>query len=227
MEFKDRLRHLREEKQLSAAQLAGEFEKSEGAIRMWETGKSKPDADTLIKLSKYFDCTVDYLLGLSDFKNQENVVATTEQFNRMEAELLSLEQDTRNLISSSFISAVHGINTVSVSPDIQKVYITSLANILNTFPRYVESIPALFDIQRGADVNMSEEEIVSFVEAVPPSIQEASSNIQMNAWNLGTTCTQIVGFLSGRFNGMSFTTTISELLEKYRGGKPNEEKNKP
>jgi len=69
MEFKDRLRLLREERQKSAAQLAGEFEKSEGAIRMWETGKSKPDADTLIALAKYFNCTTDYLLGLSDYKN--------------------------------------------------------------------------------------------------------------------------------------------------------------
>jgi len=43
--------------------------KSDAAIRMWETGKSKPDADTLVKLSFYFDCSVDYLLGLSDYRN--------------------------------------------------------------------------------------------------------------------------------------------------------------
>ena len=70
MEFKDRLRALRESRQLSAARLAGDFDKSEGAIRMWETGRTKPDADTLIKLASYFDCTTDYLLGLSDFKNE-------------------------------------------------------------------------------------------------------------------------------------------------------------
>ena len=83
MEFKDRLRLLREDKQKSAAQLAGEFEKSEGAIRMWETGKSKPDADTLIKLAHYFDCTTDYLLGLSDFRGAAEEDAYTKQMESL------------------------------------------------------------------------------------------------------------------------------------------------
>lgn len=69
MEFSERLRALREDKKMSAAQLAGAFNKSEGAVRMWETGRSKPDADTLIKLAEFFGCTTDYLLGVSAHKS--------------------------------------------------------------------------------------------------------------------------------------------------------------
>ena len=71
MEFRDRLKILRNENSISAIELAKQLNKSESAIRMWESGKTKPDADTLIELSKMLDCSVDYLLGLSEYKNME------------------------------------------------------------------------------------------------------------------------------------------------------------
>jgi len=69
MEFKDIIRQLRNERNMNTTQLAGQFEKTEAAIRAWEAGRSKPDADTLIKLAAYFECSVDYLLGISKFKD--------------------------------------------------------------------------------------------------------------------------------------------------------------
>jgi len=72
MEFKDILRKLRTEKGDTVNHLATVLKKSDSAIRMWETGKAKPDADTLIELSTYFSCNADYLLGLQDYKTLEN-----------------------------------------------------------------------------------------------------------------------------------------------------------
>ena len=71
MEFKDRIKMIRVEKGDSPAQLAAFLGKTESAVRAWEIERSKPDADTLIKLAKYFGCTTDYLLGLSDYKNAD------------------------------------------------------------------------------------------------------------------------------------------------------------
>lgn len=65
MEFKDRIKTLRVEHDMSTANLGTEFKKSDTAIRMWEAGKSYPDAKTLIELAKFFKCSTDYLLGLS------------------------------------------------------------------------------------------------------------------------------------------------------------------
>ena len=64
MEFKDRIKALRNEKNLTQTQLASYLDKGESAVRMWEIARSKPDVDTLIKLSQYFECSTDYLLGL-------------------------------------------------------------------------------------------------------------------------------------------------------------------
>ena len=68
LEFKDVIKGLRINSEITTSQLAAAMGKSEGAIRSWETGRAKPDADTLIKLSEYFQCSVDYLLGLSYIK---------------------------------------------------------------------------------------------------------------------------------------------------------------
>lgn len=73
MEFKDRIKELRKEKGLSATQLATEFGKADSSVRTWETGKSKPDADTLVNIAEYFNCSVDYLLGKSNFRNQSDL----------------------------------------------------------------------------------------------------------------------------------------------------------
>ena len=78
MDFSERIRELRAETGLSYTQFASKFDKSEGAIRAWETGRSKPDADTLIKLSDYFKVPTDYLLGLTDARRPENTVLVNE-----------------------------------------------------------------------------------------------------------------------------------------------------
>ena len=71
MDFSDRIKLIRNENTVSAVELAKRLNKSESAIRMWESGKSKPDADTLIELSKMFNCTTDYLLGLGEYRNMD------------------------------------------------------------------------------------------------------------------------------------------------------------
>jgi len=93
MEFRDRIKQLRNEKNMSAIALAKDLNKSESAIRMWETDRAKPDADTLIELSKYFECTTDYLLGLSEFRNEKSL----ELFSSVVQKLYLLPEKDRNI----------------------------------------------------------------------------------------------------------------------------------
>lgn len=65
MKFCDRLKQVRIEKKLSREDLAGKIGVSYSAIAKYETGKREPDYDTLVKLSDFFNVTVDYLLGKS------------------------------------------------------------------------------------------------------------------------------------------------------------------
>lgn len=43
---------------------------SSGNISDWKNGRSKPGLNSLIKIADYFDCSVDYLLGLTDIEKK-------------------------------------------------------------------------------------------------------------------------------------------------------------
>ncbi len=69
--FAKRLRELIDDKGITQNQLSQIIGKTRQAINNYTLGNTAPDADTLIKLSKYFDVSVDYLLGLSDVKTTD------------------------------------------------------------------------------------------------------------------------------------------------------------
>jgi len=64
----NRLRELREAKHLNQQGLALKLSMSQPSISYYETGERKPDLDTLIILSDYFNVSIDYLVGRSDIK---------------------------------------------------------------------------------------------------------------------------------------------------------------
>lgn len=59
----ERLKQLREESKLSQSALADELSTSQSAISFYETGTRDPSIDMLVAYAKYFEVSVDYLLG--------------------------------------------------------------------------------------------------------------------------------------------------------------------
>lgn len=62
MTCSEKLQQFRREKQLSQEELADKLEVSRQAISKWEVGEI-PNLENLIKLSKFFGCTLDYLVN--------------------------------------------------------------------------------------------------------------------------------------------------------------------
>lgn len=58
-----KLKEIRNQMNISQQKLANALAVSRSTIAMWENGSSQPDNLTLIKISKYFDVSIDYLLG--------------------------------------------------------------------------------------------------------------------------------------------------------------------
>lgn len=69
--FADNLRRIREMNKLSQATLANELHVSQGTIGNWETGKRIPDSEMLKTIASRFNVSVDFLLGQSKFRNNE------------------------------------------------------------------------------------------------------------------------------------------------------------
>lgn len=69
--FGKKLKELRKEKGLTQEALAHIFNVSKTTICQYETIKQEPDLTLLVKISRYFGVTTDYLLGIeSDETNQ-------------------------------------------------------------------------------------------------------------------------------------------------------------
>ena len=66
--FADVLKTLRKNAKLSQAELAAKLRVSTSTIGMYETGKRMPDVDTVQMISKFFDVSIDYLIGTTDTK---------------------------------------------------------------------------------------------------------------------------------------------------------------
>lgn len=61
-----RLIELREERNLTQADVANAIKTSRTNIGRWEKGLNEPTANYIIQLADFFECSVDYLLGRSD-----------------------------------------------------------------------------------------------------------------------------------------------------------------
>lgn len=62
----DRLRKLREEKNLMLTELARFLQVPHSTLSVWEGGKAVPALDKIVKIAKFFDVSIEYLLGLTD-----------------------------------------------------------------------------------------------------------------------------------------------------------------
>ena len=69
--FMQRVKALREEKNLSLRQLAQLTNISHSSISAYEKGRREPSFDSLEALSDVFNCDIDYLLGRTDIRNKE------------------------------------------------------------------------------------------------------------------------------------------------------------
>ena len=66
MGFKERLKELRKENNITQLSLAKKLNVSKMAVSHWESGHSEPSIEQLIVLSDVFSVSVDYLIGKAD-----------------------------------------------------------------------------------------------------------------------------------------------------------------
>ena len=64
--FKIRIKKLRTDNKLSMEALAEKLDTKKSTISMWENSDVIPREDMLIKLSNFFNVSIDYLLGNED-----------------------------------------------------------------------------------------------------------------------------------------------------------------
>lgn len=66
MEFRRRLRQLREKKRISRKVLSELCGLNSDAVRRYERGEAEPTLHSLVAIAEYFEVSVDYLVGKRD-----------------------------------------------------------------------------------------------------------------------------------------------------------------
>lgn len=70
MEFKDRLKKLRENEKMTQQELANKIGVTRTAISTYENGTREPLLVKVKKIAEIFDCSIDFLVGTSDVKSK-------------------------------------------------------------------------------------------------------------------------------------------------------------
>jgi transcriptional regulator with XRE-family HTH domain len=68
MDYRDRMRSIREDGDLTQAEVGKVLQKSQQGYNHIETGRAELKIDDLIKLCRFYDVSADYLIGLTDKK---------------------------------------------------------------------------------------------------------------------------------------------------------------
>jgi len=77
--FGERLRWLREEKDLTQQQIAEAIGSTQQKISNYENETVEPDCETLMKLADFFETTVDYILGRSGTRHRVEKYTALEE----------------------------------------------------------------------------------------------------------------------------------------------------
>lgn len=66
MDYRTRIRNVREDRDLTQAQVGQLLNKSQQGYNHIEAGRAELKIDDLIKLCRYYQLSADYLIGLTD-----------------------------------------------------------------------------------------------------------------------------------------------------------------
>lgn len=66
MDYRSRLRDVREDRDLTQAQLGEVLDKSQQGYNHIETGRAELKIDDLVKLCQFYNLSADYLIGLTN-----------------------------------------------------------------------------------------------------------------------------------------------------------------
>lgn len=115
----ENLKKARKAKGLTAEQLAKKLNYSKSTINGYEQGNREPDIETLMKISKLLDCSVDYLIGNEQGitiskKEYESLIQAKENLKKAQQAIEAIEER----ITESAISINGNNNSVEVNAPI-------------------------------------------------------------------------------------------------------------
>lgn len=106
--FSDILKELRTNANLTQEELAKKFNITDTAISKYETGDREPTFDILIRMSDYFNVSIDYMLGKTKVSTPVSIL---HSFNKYSADTIKKLSDILMYFKhdSKYIDFIHSV----------------------------------------------------------------------------------------------------------------------
>lgn len=114
--FPERLKTIRRKKGISQQKLGKVLNFGATAISSYENGRNEPSQNVLIKLSHYFDVSIDYLLGTRD------TIYPVSDFTEQEIALIHLFRDLTEMGREFVFKILDGLTNKRKNFDIPKKF---------------------------------------------------------------------------------------------------------
>lgn len=197
--FASKLKKLRETEGLTQAQLGAKLGVSRGSISFYENMERVADIEFLKKVAEHYNCTTDYLLGLSEHENAEAHESFDELIRRFSKSISKLPIDKKKRIvdlSSTLFEALTALRGSDL------------------FDEHLELVSRLFN-------NLG---YVEFMAAVSSNMGRVVEALDLVAAKKMTAemAENFVGMESGAISTLmsicdSANTSINQAYEKYHG----------
>jgi transcriptional regulator with XRE-family HTH domain len=100
IQFGNRLKELRIERELSQGELAKHFNTGKSTISNYENKNRLPDVNTIAKYAEFFDVTLDYIMGKSDNRKNDSItVYPPEYFENALPQNIIIDSQTKKLFT--------------------------------------------------------------------------------------------------------------------------------
>lgn len=141
----DRIKKERENLNLTREELAKKLDVSYSAIAMYEQGHREPSNELTTKMCKLFSCSMDYLIGNTDYKN------TDEILNDYLETQYKIDVNDALIYSNSLLLSpeLYGHNIRDIDDSVKKILLSKVSNekkdsalteYINTFPKSQKKI---------------------------------------------------------------------------------------
>ncbi|MGS2750090.1 helix-turn-helix domain-containing protein [Bacillus zanthoxyli] len=108
MEMKDRIKQIRIEHKMNQEQFGKEVDLTKGTVSKFENGKAFPGRETIEKIAKRFNVSVDYLYGESEKKDINT--NKYEKFNEIMEWLETLPKDKEDMALDQMLAIAQALN---------------------------------------------------------------------------------------------------------------------
>lgn len=194
----ERLKQLRIKNGLKQQELADMFGLSSGTISFYESEQRKPDIDFIVAIAKYFDVSTDYLLGLTNAIDKENIdISKVTGLNDFSLTILEQSlKETNNaaaevidtvICGGDFLRLVNLINDKNekkptIDIDWSDICDKKLSDIFDMdIERRTTILNMLFPMNRFNAYELRELEIEKYIDSIAKRLKEKYLNFVKSA----------------------------------------------